>query len=70
MTFPASSVVPSVPHWNTSVYPEMAMFVVPGLSTVQKWRMRSPATIPEGRLREVPVPRVIPTVVLVDATDG
>jgi hypothetical protein len=34
----------------------MASGVVPGLSFVQKWRIRSPAVIPDGILRTLLVP--------------
>jgi len=53
-TFPGYAV------WNSSVYPEIAILVVPGLSFVQKNRIRSPATMPEGRVRETPPESDVP----------
>jgi hypothetical protein len=52
------------------VYPAIAISVVPGLSFVQKWRMRSPAAMPEGMLRAAPGSSEVPTLVFVEARLG
>lgn len=52
------------------MYPDITRVVVPGLSTVQKCRIRSPAAIPEGRFRDTPVPIVVPYVVFWVAIAG
>jgi hypothetical protein len=64
MTLPVYAV------WNNCVYPAIAISVVPGLSCVQKWRIRSPAVIPAGMLRLEPLPSERPTDVLCDDKVG
>jgi len=64
MTLPVYAV------WNNCVYPAIAISVVPGLSCVQKWRIRSPAVIPAGMLRLEPLPSERPTDVLCDDRVG
>ena len=63
MTFPVYA------YWKSVVYPAIAISVAPGLSFVQKWRIRSPAVIPAGMLRTLLVPSV-PTVVACDERVG
>ena len=64
MTLPVYAV------WNNCVYPAIAISVVPGLSCVQKWRIRLPAVIPAGMLRLEPLPSERPTDVLCDDKVG
>jgi hypothetical protein len=63
MTFPVYA------YWKSWVYPDIAISVAPGLSFVQKCRIRSPAVIPEGILSTALVASS-PTVVICDERVG
>ena len=57
MTLPVYAV------WKSCVQLDTAIVVAPGLSCVQMWMTRSPATTLAGMLRSTPVgPGVVPTV--------